>query len=661
MTFEDALGRLCGHYGILSHFYDLSGNQCPTSLGTQMALLKANGVDAENPEAVSAELARLDWITGVNPLPQELIVTSGQGSSHHFGRSAFWHVINTDTGERVAEGDAQDMLHLPALASGVYDLVMSIDNQNYPTLLIAAPERAPSIDDKCGRDRIWGATAALYGLQSEGTIGLGNFTDLAALATVFGDKGADFLGVNPVHALGTEDYGVISPYSPSHRGALSTLHIAFETGDKTGGDDGMIDYMAVKTAQAKAFHTAYIAFLDRGDTAETDAFETFFKDNAADLLDFAVFEALSEIHGPNWLVWPSAYQDVTSPQVAEFRVKGASRIRYHMWLQWRADVQLGNAAAAAADAGMGLGLYLDLAVGSRRSGAESWCEQASVAQGVGVGAPPDHLSPEGQDWGLTALSPVKNREQKYAALRRILRNTMRHAGVVRIDHVLGLRRSYWIPDDGSAGGYIEQSEAALCAIIKIEAERAGTVVIGEDLGLVPDGFRDVMRGHGFYGYSVLQYEKHDDGSFRSPDDYHPQVLACFASHDTPTLRGYETGSDIQWWNKLGWISDDESSEAIIGRNSDVTRLAALQNEGDEGADLLLSVHQALANGPAALVTVQLDDILGNIEAQNIPGTIDQHPNWRRRYDVTVENIASHAGLQTIAACMETKGRSNRAQ
>lgn len=237
----------------------------------------------------------------------------------------------------------------------------------------------------------------------------------------------------------------------------------------------------------------------------------------------------------------------------------------------------------------------------------------------------------------------------YAPLRRILAQIMRHAGLIRIDHVLGLNRSFWVPDDGSPGAYIQQPFDTLTALIRIEAARHGTLVIGEDLGLVPDGFRETMQGHGFYGYSVLQYEK-DHGGFREPGTPSPQVLSCFGTHDTPTLQGYAQGRDIDWWQQLGWINEDAANHERWQRGHDVATL-----KGD-AHDIGTAVHGRLAHSPAAMVCVQLDDILETVEAQNLPGTVDEHQNWQRRYSVAVDDLTHHQKLSEVASVMAHANR-----
>ncbi|CAN0459429.1 unnamed protein product, partial [Scytosiphon promiscuus] len=291
--------------------------------------------------------------------------------------------------------------------------------------------------------------------------------------------------------------------------------------------------------------------------------------------------------------------------------------RFQKWLQWIAVSQLSQAQDASSNNGMALGLYLDLAVGPRRGAAETWCETDTVADGVSIGAPPDFLSPAGQKWDLAGFAPRKLADTGYQALRDILAQTMRHCGVLRIDHVLGMNRSYWIPDDGSPGGYIKQPFESLLAVVAIEAERAETVVIGEDLGLVPDGFREAMRARGLYSYSVLQYEKNQDGQINRPDKLRPSSLACFGTHDTPTLKGYFEGRDIDWWQKLDWIDADGASDAKSQRQKEIAGLCDWESTSDSEAidegsfdHLNGCVHSALASSHIAMISVQLDDVLG---------------------------------------------------
>ena len=675
MNAADALNQLATRFGILPSYNDLGGQIRTTSPDTQRALLRANGLDVATDAMIFEVLDDVARREAERWFPEEIIIQSNTACALDFGLGTSWRVLCTETGDCLAQGHAGDRIELPTLPSGVYDLVAATPERCETITVIVAPPKAPLIDDLTASDRLWGVNAALYGLRGGNHVG--NYEDLAEFGEVLSQAGAGFLGVNPLHALGAMAQEVISPYSPSSRSALNTSHIALDQipglrassnfnayskpAEPSESAIGDIDYPAHKAVHGAALEALYAEFCANADTAAKDDFAKFEPITETRLADFSTFEAISEFEGHDWRGWGAELRRADKAalrQIAEIR---ADRINFHRWLQWVANKQLAGTQNRLLQSGMPLGLYLDLAVGARRGGAESWCEADSVATGVSVGAPPDYLSPAGQNWDLAAFAPRRLKAQKYKAFRRILRAAMRHAGVLRIDHVLGLNRSFWIPDDGSPGGYISQPMAALTAVIRIEAERANTMIIGEDLGLVPDGFRAQMRAQGFYGYSVLQYEKTGPGTFREPADYEPQILACFGTHDTPTLQGFRTGRDIGWWRKLGWISEDAAAQARIDRQADVTAIAALGgNEGGEnapsGTQFSCSVHSALAQCPSALVSVQLDDILFNTEAQNLPGTIDQHPNWRRAYTTTPEELLASPHLKSLSGWMRDAGR-----
>ena len=649
MSVDQALAALADLCGVLPRYHDLQGHERTTTPETQRALLSANGVDVSSARAVFDSLARLQHEQQDRWFPEEVIVVSGQPASLPFGLGAVWELRAEVAETPTAHGQPADRITLPALASGVYELTASVSGRTEVTTVLATPRALPSIGKLTGREKLWGINLALYGVRSSRNSGLGDYGDLAEISQVAADSGAGFLGINPLHSMGFANTDAISPYSPSHRGFLNTSYIAV---DKVPGgsspadtgafqelrDAGTIQHAAQKLAHQSVLATLYQGFVKSGSQVEKTAFTHFKQGGGADLDRFAQFEALSERYGADWRMWPSELVD--PPE---------ERRDFHKWLQWVADQQLAAAHHRARQAGMSLGLYLDLAVGPRRDGAESWCEHKAIATGVSIGAPPDHLSPAGQNWNLAAFAPRRLKALRYAPLRRILAHTMRHAGVIRIDHVLGLNRSFWVPDDGSPGGYIRQPFDALLAIIKIEAERNNCAVIGEDLGLVPDNFRETMRDHGFYGYSVMQYEKDAQGAFRPPDDGSRQVLSCFATHDTPTVRGYETGRDIHWWQKLNWI-DAESAAALH------TERAQQVSDFRQDDDFVAKVHEHLARSNAELVAVQLDDVLDVIEAQNLPGTIDEHPNWRRKYPVSLEDLPKNVGLRATSDVMSKADR-----
>ncbi len=595
-------------------------------------------------------------------------------------RSTSWHLVSLDDPAFGLDGRGVEYINLPALTSGVYHLRATDNAGQYQSRLIVSPSRTPSLQDVAGVDRCWGLNASLYGINSKRNIGFGDFSDLAELASIMGQAGAAFLGTHPLHALGWESKDVISPYSPSHRALLNQHHIALDAIPglqdasqavpiieqafaNTAGwrDDSLISYAKHRELHQSALRDLFAVFTARAPDNHKQTFARFKDTASTSLQDFVLYECLSEVHGESWRSWPAEFSVKPTDSFNHLTNHFAEQANFHYWCQWVADHQLTTASTVAAQSGMSVGLYLDLAVGARRDGAESWCEREAVAQGVSVGAPPDHLSPAGQNWQLSAFAPKRLSALSYQPFRQMLRAVMQHAGVLRIDHVLGLSRSFWIPDDGSPGAYIKQPLNSLLALIKIEAQRAGTIVIGEDLGLVPKGFRKTIRDAGLYGYSVWQYEQDKKGNIKRSTEIEQQTLFCFGTHDTPTLSGYEKGKDIDWWSSLGIIDKPTANQLQSDRREKVAEFKTIsqttgEQSGDDTGDFSDDIHSGLTHSTAAMVNIQLDDVLRMEEAQNLPGTVDEHPNWRRRYPVLLEEISNHDGFRRVVDQLSPRNR-----
>lgn len=671
MTPDAALKALADRVGIFPEYRDLSDTVRPTSPETQRALLRANGLAVETASEVRETLSKSDAEDAARLMPPECVVPSRASHVLDVPAGAEWTVV-LESGEQAAAGRSTGQVRMPPLPSGVHELQLKSGALAQTVLLIAAPPRLPGLET-LGVSKAWGVVGTIYGLRSERDFGLGDYSDLGDISSVLGHSGAAFYGINPVHALGWNYSDTVSPYSPSHRAFLNAGHLAPDLLAEQCGCLSMAAVVAEASGPVEALrgsevvdyagHDALLRhLLERLFTLfETDApnpvkeaFQTFCSAEGQSLSDFALFEALSETLGPDWRSWPDGAQDVARQEPPPLR-----RLAFHKWLQWLSDRQLDAAQQKAIQAGMPLGLYLDLAVGARLGGAESWCEQGSIADGVSIGAPPDHLSPAGQNWNLTAYAPRKLAQKRYAPFRHMVARIMRHCGLLRIDHALGLTRSYWIPDDGSPGGYIRQPFEIFAALIAIEAERANTLVVGEDLGLVPDGLREQLDDLGFYGYSVLQFEK-TDGVPNDPASLRPRSLACFGTHDTPTLRGFYEGVDIDWWARLGWIAPEEKPGKLAERARDVDAFTAVAppayRDTSAAEGFRDAMHATLAHSPAALVAVQLDDVLGERQAQNIPSTTTEHPNWLRRSPLSIKDIESVDGLKDLRAIMQDGGR-----
>ena len=684
---QDKLNALAGFFGIHKSYNDFDGNLVQTSVETQLAMLKANGLHLDNDAMLDEAIQHYVVAEQDRWFPRELITGTGFDYQCNFGLGARWHIVldedlPSDVKDTVPEealrGIAETHISLPPLPSGIHELVCEVADRIETVTIITAPLKAPSIEQLTGKSRLWGINAPLYGFRSKRNSGIGDFEDLARFSEYVQQLGGSFVGINPVHALGFSDRYAMSPYSPSHRGFVNTQHVAID------GFCGLPDLPEVKSLlQAVETQWAELRAADQVDyqshrvchNAALRDLYTLFKANASDdtkailnefrsskgsyLERFALYEAISDHYGPHWHDWPTPFRNRQEEAINAAKELYAERIDFHVWLQWIASVQLGETQNRASNAG-GLGLYLDLAVGARRGGGESWCEYESVAQGISLGAPPDQLGPDGQNWGLVAYAPKKLADNKYKSLRNIYRSAMQYAGVLRIDHVLGLNRSFWIPDGGLPGAYISQPLDIFLSILSIEADASNTAVIGEDLGLVPEGFRDAVQAHGIYGYSVLQYEKWPDGRFKHPNELREFSLASFSTHDTPTLKGFVSGCDIKWRDKIRG-SSEPSSHALEARLEDAYALARLdpnpETHGDISFDHLFPlIHESLANSPVSMMVVQLDDILAQEEAQNLPGTVDQHPNWRRKCPEDLEELPQDPAFDQVSKMMQAAGR-----
>lgn len=668
MNQDEIIEALAKRFGIAPHFRDLSGVERPTSIETKLALLRANGLDVSSHLAMQDALRAMEHADKKRLCDDEIIIQEGSDCLIPIAEPAEWVLKFDRECEREAtiSGKAIRKIKLSKLPVGIHRLELQSKTNTQSVCIIVAPARSPSVQDLVGRAKIWGVNTALYGLHSSTTRGMGTYRDLGLVAEVLAGMGASFIGINPVHSLGWADEATISPYSPSHRGFLNTNHLDIsdlpDLPAAPAAQEGTLDYSLHRREQNTRLRAAYDYFQRNASRDEQVAFAHYREDEGKTVEHYAQFEALSEVHGPDWRFWPEIYRTCGSQACAEFAQNRQTHMSFHIWLQWLADQQMEQAQNRARLAGMPLGLYLDFAVGPRRGAAETWCEGASIAQGVSIGAPPDHLSPAGQNWDLAAYIPEQFKRTGYRSFRSLLARSLRHAGVLRIDHVLGLNRSYWIPDNGAPGGYVSQPCEALLAVVAIEARKSGSIIIGEDLGLVPEGFRNQLHRRGLYSYSVLQYEKDNDGEFNKPEALPEQSLICFSTHDTPTLNGYLHQKDIDWWSKLGWIDKSKEIELRSTRACEIKSLTEmakadiLPTQAISSNDLSSAIHGILATSPVAMVSVQLDDAFGEIEAQNLPGTIDEHPNWQRRSSLPIEDFSTNVALVAISKQMNDAER-----
>jgi 4-alpha-glucanotransferase len=703
----DELRHVAGLLGIATRHVDALGVTHEPNEETLSALIAAFGLPTDPRQAADAlaeeERAAPFGLAPACVLPQEAPDPVLHLRLPPGGGRVEWHCRFEDGTERSGHSDGAE-LRLPApLPLGYHRLALAAGATKTEIDLIAAPASCHVPDALQSGARSWGLTVQLYGLRSARDWGIGDFTDLARLAGDAGRRGAATIGINPLHALFAAEPRHFSPYSPSSRVWLDFLYIdvtavpgfaedravqalapAAALGAARAAD--LVDYAAVAALKRPVLEALFRRFRTReAQSALGEEFREFCQAGGEALTSFAVFEALHEhFTGQgmpfSWRHWPAAMRDPHSAEVGEFARAHAERVEFFRYLQWQADRQLGAAAAAGRGAGLALGLYRDLAVGVDPQGADAWADQQLVAPGAAIGAPPDPLSRAGQNWGLAPTNPLVLRRQGFAPLVAALRANMRHAGILRIDHVMGLQRLYWIPDGSSAtdGAYVNYAFHDLLHLVALESRRQCCAVVGEDLGTVPEGFRETMRAANALSYRVLVFERRDGARFAAPRDYPPLAAASAATHDLATLKGFWLGRDIAWRERLGIYPDQAAAatEAQERRRDRHLLLEALAAEGllpperfaeffaADGAptytaELGEAIHIFLARSRARLMLVQLEDVTGEGEQANLPGTIDGHPNWRRRLSARLEDILAGPDLLRLAGSVNAARRQAR--
>ncbi|SFP37183.1 malto-oligosyltrehalose synthase [Variovorax sp. 770b2] len=605
------------------------------------------------------------------------------------------------------------ILRMPlALESGYHRL--RIEGLRGETLVLATPGRCyrpPAVRDgghggHGGHGgRAWGTAVQLYSLRSPRNWGIGDFGDLEDLAVRMAAEGADLIGLNPLHALFASTPSNASPYSPSSRQQLNVLYIDVEAVDGFAGCTpalervrspdfqarlaalraaALVDYVGVAAAKFEVLALLFADFCERHLPVESAPSETgreflaFVAERGEALRQHALFEVL-QAHflategnardAWDWHAWPAACRDPDSAEVTAFAVAHAQRVQFHQYLQWLADRQLTRVAARCEALGMGVGLYVDLAVSVDRAGSDAWGAQQVFAGGASVGAPPDEFNPAGQGWGLPPLRPDRLRADGYRFFIETLRAGMRGAGALRIDHVMGLMRLFWIPRGATAreGAYVYYPLDEMLAIVAIESHRHRCMVVGEDLGTVEDAVRDALAKADVLSYRLLYFEKRQDGGFQQPDAYPPAALVAIGTHDLATFAGWWTANDLRERLALDLFPDPAIfDKQLVDRMQErVALMQALQQAGlvsredvAEAAGLALpspriveAAHAFLAAAPSALMMVQLEDVAGVVAQANMPGTVEQHPNWRRKLPEAIAALAGSERMRGIGEAL----------
>jgi 4-alpha-glucanotransferase len=697
MSWTSLVDRLAGAAGLEPWYYDLAGVKHETTLESKVLVLSALGLDVSSVAAARASLARVDeepWRTPLAPcivtrarspeidlfLPAnaaQKIVTwrmeleSGERPTHEFRAESLPLLAARDIdGERVEHR----RLFIGAQPAGYHRVAIASDEETRSVLALT-PDAAYLPPRLAAGERVWGVAAHLYTLRSETDWGIGDFSALARLCSATGRARGSAIALNPFHALFPSRPEDASPYSPSSRLFLNPIYI--DIGSEVASRQvpqidalaksaahlrasELIDYPEVWRAKLAGFEALFAMIRQQPEAAE---FTRFVAAGGEALQQFALFSALSE-HGVDWRKWPLELRSpATATRAADSRAK--ERAAFHRYLQFLADGQLRQAAEHASAAQMEIGLVRDLALGISPDGADAWMRQDAYVSELRCGAPPDDFQPLGQEWGVLPLDPLRLRRNP-AAFIELVRANMRHAGGLRIDHIIGLQRQFLVPldADARAGCYIRFPFDDLLGLLALESHRSRCLVVGEDLGTVPEGFRPRIHDMNIPGSAVLYFERTQDGGFRPPQEYGRKTVATASTHDLIPLAGYLEKCDVVLRQSLGIYSADEAKAADAQRDVDRARLleALLARAGipvaaeDATAALSRAVHAFLASSSAQLFLAKLDDLLCEREPLNVPGTTTQVPNWRRKLSAGVDDAVLVDAIAELASICRAHGR-----
>ena len=551
--------------------------------------------------------------------------------------------------------DSKPIFRVPT-TPGYHHLELS----GHSSVLAIAPRRAWTIADLAPNTRLWGPAVQTYGLRGGGTHGFGDFGALADFAGQIATKGADAVAISPAQSLFPANLTKYSPYSPSSRlflnGAFADLSLA---GLQTEADstDSLIDWERALARKKERLRQAFNLY--RRDPGWMGGeFGKFVVEGGERLIAHARFEALEErfsaITNHGWRNWPAHYRSAQSPETQALSID-EPEVAFHLYVQWITDRSLANAQRRGLDAGMAIGLIWDLPVGMDRDGSHGWSRPNDLLQGVSVGAPPDLLNQNGQNWALSTFSPHSLMTSGFDAYLATLRAAMRNCGGIRIDHAMGLCRLWVIPDGAppADGTYLNFPFKPMLQLLALESVRHGTIVVGEDLGTVPEGFRARTEATGMLGMQVLWFERTKAGGFKSPARWKRKAAAFTSTHDLSTIAGWWRGRDIDWRYKLGAPLEKEDNDRRV-RSRDRNKLwkALVSNGCATGPQPALDRPQPVVDGairfvartPCPLAIIPVEDLIGLEEQPNLPATIDEHPNWRRR--LSTDNAFEKPEVQT---------------
>ena len=713
---KQLLADLIQFNGIETAFTDAWGNASEVTQADQLKLLTALGFATDDDAVARQQLEQRQkqhWLEPLDPVSVQtqadsyhlqvrlpiddvhtlihLTLTTEQGEVHQFSFTA----IDAELTGAVVFDDEEyqqyDYQFSLPLALGYHQLVLQLDDDqdSFVQSFIITPERCfqPS---QFQQQKQWGVSVQLYGVKSEQNWGIGDFADLGRLVRYLAAQGADFVGLNPIHALYPAMPESASPYSPSSRRWLNIIYLSvpllpgygqcqqtaalvnapqFQLQLSQQRQQGWVDYSAVMQLKLPALKTLFHWFCEHKaqQPALSAAFANFKQQGGASLRQLALYDALhlhlisQDPHAWGWPNWPTQYQQADSEAVQAFAALHQDDIEFFSYLQFCAQQQLEQVQQQAKDAGMLLGLYRDLAVGVSEASTEIWANPDLYCRNASVGAPPDILGPKGQNWGLPPMLPYQLFRQAYRPMIELFRANMQDSGALRIDHVMALLRLWWVPKGAQSAGegaYVYYPIMDLLGILALESQRQQAVVIGEDLGTVPDGIFELLQQFGMYSYRIFFFAQAEDGGFISTAHYPVQAMSALTTHDMPTLIGFWHCSDLKLGLQLGLYTEAMLPGLYADRHQAKQRiLDSLHGHQALPADyprsvenlamdrtLNFALQQHLAKGSCQLLCLQLEDWLEMTDPVNVPGTSDEYPNWRRKLSMTLEQLEAQAHL-----------------
>lgn len=674
MSAHSSLHQLAEILGIATEFWDWKGRHTQVSDDTIIKVMAAMGVDASTDELAAAAIIDHDMKPWRRSLPPVVVATEGS-QAHVEAHVVHGHPaqirLRLETGEvrylgqrphLVAPREIDGVLigeasfQIPAdLPTGYHRLELVSDDRQADSTLIVTP-RFLGLPERLGARRLWGYAAQLYSVRSQGSWGIGDLSDLSDLSVwAATQQWAHYVLINPLHAAQPAPPMDVSPYLPSSRLFLNPMYVRPEAVHEYGqvdqagraeiarlrdevmakaDDEELLDRDASWAAKRQALEIIHRSGLR---PARQMAFEDFKRRQGRRLRDFATWCVLCEHYGNDWRQWDEDLQRPSSPRVAQLRQSYHAEITFHEWLQWVTWDQLSDAQQAAQDAGMPVGVITDLAVGVSAASADTWMMSDVYAHAISVGAPPDGYNQLGQDWGQPPWRPDRLADTAYGPFRSMLQSALGHAGGVRIDHILGMFRLWWIPWGSSAreGTYVRYDHEALIGIIMLEAQRAGAFVIGEDLGTVEPWVRGYLAERGILGTSVLWFEYGQDGKPVPPEHWRDYAMASVVTHDLPPTAGYLAKDHVKLRHELGLLTESLAEEEAAADREQEGWMRRLESRGllrddvdDEVEVKVLGLYRYLTTTGSRVLNVALVDAVGDRRVQNQPGTSKEYPNWQ---------------------------------